>query len=207
MGKKIIGIVGSYRKDRTIDSAVSTVLRGAQDHGAQTKKIYLIDKHIKFCRNCRKCTEEKANRKRGSCVHHDDMEQILTEIDDADGIVLGSPINVSTVTAVMKKFIERLIVYAYRPWALKAPKFRTKQLNKKAVIVTSSAAPAFIGRILMPNALAVMKVAAKCMGAKVVKSLYIGTACQKEHQKLTESTVLAAHKAGEKLASGMGSVV
>lgn len=201
MGKKIIGIVGSYRKDRIIDSAVSAVLQGAQDHGAQTKKIYLIDKHIEFCRNCRKCTQEKANGKRGNCVHHDDMEQILTGIDDADGIVLGSPINVSTVTAVMKRFVERLIVYAYWPWASKAPKFRTKHLNKKAVIVTSSAAPALIGRILMPNALAVLKVAAKCMGAKVVKSLYIGIACQKEHQKLTERTVLAAHKAGEKLAS------
>lgn len=201
MRKKIIGIVGSYRKGRIIDSAVSEILKGAETNGAQTKKIYLVDKHIEFCNNCRKCTQEKVNGTRGNCIYHDDMEQILREIDDADGIVLGSPINFSTVTAVMKRFVERLAVYAYWPWGSKMPKFRTNQLNKKAVIVTSSAAPAFIGRILMPNALGIMKAAAKCMGAKVVKSLYIGIACQEEDQRLTDKTVRAAHKAGEKLAS------
>ena len=99
------------------------------------------------------------------------MEQILTEIDISDGVVLGSPVNFSTVTAVMKSFIERLIVYSYWPWGSVIPKFRTKELNKKAVIVTSSAAPSFMGRIMMPNALGVMKTAAKCMGAKVVNSI------------------------------------
>lgn len=59
MGKKIVGIVGSYRKDGIIDSAVSAILKGAQRRGAETKKIYLVDKDIAFCRNCRKCTQEK----------------------------------------------------------------------------------------------------------------------------------------------------
>ncbi len=48
---KVVGIVGSYRKGKTIDSAVSAVLEGAQAKGAETKKIYLIDEHIEFCTN------------------------------------------------------------------------------------------------------------------------------------------------------------
>ena len=82
--RRIVGIVGSYRKGRIIDSAVSAVLEGAQRKGAVTSKIYLVDKHIEFCTNCRKCTQEKDAARRGRCVHNDDMDDILQEIDNAD---------------------------------------------------------------------------------------------------------------------------
>jgi len=170
MSKKIVGIVGSYRKDRVIDTAVSEVLKGAEAHGAETSKIYLIDMHIEFCANCRKCAQEKDVGNRAKCVHNDDMEDILSRVDSADALVLGSPVNFFNVTAVTKRFIERLLPYAYWPWGAKMPKFRVKNATKKAVIVTSSAAPAFLGRIFMRAPLTVLKAAAKCMGAKVVQS-------------------------------------
>jgi len=44
-------------------------------------------------------------------------------------------------------------------------------MKVRAVTVTSSACPAFIGRILMPGALSVLKKAARIMGAKAVKAL------------------------------------
>jgi len=203
MGKKIIGVVGSYRKGRIIDSAVSEILKGAEAHGAETKKIYLVDKDIEFCRNCRKCTQEKGDGTRGNCVHHDDMEELLREIDDADGVVLGAPINFFNVTALMKRFIERLLPYCYWPWGSDIPRRRIKSAHKKAVIVTSSGCPAWLGRIIFAGALKVLKTAARCMGAKVVKSLYFGHICQNEDQKLSESekAIFAAYKAGEKLVS------
>ena len=46
MAKKVIGIVGSYRKGGIIDTSVSGVLQGAEQAGAETKKIYLLDKHV-----------------------------------------------------------------------------------------------------------------------------------------------------------------
>jgi len=201
MGKKIIGIVGSYRKGRIIDSAVSEILKGAEEHGVETKKIYLLDKHIEFCRNCRQCTQQKANATRGKCVQYDDMEQILGEIDGADAIVLGAPINFFNVTALMKRFIERLLPYCYWPWGKAIPRRRIKKANKQAITVTSSGCPAWLGRRIFSGALSVLKAAAKCTGARVVKSFYFGCVCLKEDQKLTEKAILAAHKAGEKLAS------
>jgi NAD(P)H-dependent FMN reductase len=201
MSKKIVGIVGSYRKGRIIDSAVSAVLEGAEEGGAETKKIYLVDKHIEFCKNCRTCTQEKPESSRGKCVHDDDMEEILGEIESADGVVLGSPINFFTVTAVMKRFIERLVSFAYWPWGQKVPKLRIKRPDKKAVIVTSSACPAFIGRILMPNALGVLKAAARCMGAKVVQRLYFGLVAGEEKQKLNEKALRKTREAGRRLVS------
>ncbi|MHC4622378.1 MAG: flavodoxin family protein [Planctomycetota bacterium] len=200
MSKEVVGIVGSYRKGHIIDSAVSAVLKGAEEGGAATKMIYLTDKHIEFCTNCRTCTQEK-DVSRGKCVHEDDMEEILKEIKMADGVVLGSPINFFTVTAVMKEFVERLVGFAYWPWGRGAPRLRTKKPSKKAVIITSSACPAFIGRILMPNALSVMKAAAQTMGAKVVRKLYFGLVAGKKDQRLNEKALRKAREAGRTLVS------
>jgi len=202
MGIKVVGIVGSYRKGKTIDSAVSAVLEGAKAKGAETKKIYLLDEHIEFCTNCRSCAQEKVEARRGKCVHDDDMEGILAEIDEADAVVLGAPINFGNVTAIMKRFIERLIPYSYWPWGKAvAPVYRIKKLDKKAITVTSSACPAFIGRILMPGALSMLKKAARIMGAKVVKSLYFGPVCGDKDSQLSEKALLKAQMAGEELVS------
>jgi multimeric flavodoxin WrbA len=199
MAIKVVAIVGSYRKGKTIDSAVSAVLEGAKDKGAETKKIYLLDKHIEFCTNCRSCTQTKVETSRGKCVHNDDMDNILTEIDNADAIVLGSPINFDNITAIMKRFVERLIPYAYWPWGKAAPVHRITKKDKRAVTITSSACPAFIGRILMPGALVTMKKAAKIMGAKVTKSLYFGPVAGREDSQLSEKALRKARKAGEEL--------
>lgn len=202
MGKKVVGIVGSYRKGRTIDSAVSAILKGAETKGAETKKIYLLDKHIEFCTNCRSCVQDKSDEARGRCVLNDDMTEILREIDNADGVVLGASINFFNVTAVMKRFIERLLPYCYWPWGNILPRFRIKKkkMNKKAVIATSSSCPAWLGRIIFRGALSVLKAAARCMGARVVKSFYFGTVCIKEDSHLSKKALLKARKTGEKLA-------
>ena len=50
MAKKILGIVGSYRKNGIIDCMVTEVLSSAEALGATTNKIYLSDAHIEFAR-------------------------------------------------------------------------------------------------------------------------------------------------------------
>jgi multimeric flavodoxin WrbA len=137
---RILAIVGTYRKGGTIDSAVEAILASARAAGAETEKICLIDRHIEFCTNCRTCTQEPGPQ-RGKCVLADDMQSIFDEIERADALVLASPMNCWTVTAVMKRFIERSLGYVYWPWGSLAPKPRNKQLTKRAVVVTSSASP------------------------------------------------------------------
>ena len=199
MSKKVVAIMGTYRRGRITDQTVTAILEAARENGAETTKIDLLDKNIEFCTNCRKCTQEPGPA-HGRCVHNDDMEQILAEIESADAIILASPINFFNVTALMKRFIERLVAYSYWPWEKSMPKRRTDKLNRRAVVVTSSACPAFIGRILMPGALGLLKKVAGLMGAKVVKSLYFGTACLSEHQKLSEKQIQKARAAGALLA-------
>ena len=57
---KVTAIVGSYRKGGTVDRVIDEILAAAREAGAETTKIYLIDKHIEFCTNCRECTQRKA---------------------------------------------------------------------------------------------------------------------------------------------------
>jgi len=204
MAKKVVGIIGTYRKGRVIDTAVCEVLRGAQDNGAETQTIYLLDKHIEFCTNCRTCTQEQNVGRRGQCVHHDDMDEVLRAIDEADGVVLGAPTNFYNVNALTRRFIERLLPYAYWPWNTRGgPKYRVARPDKKAVIVTSSAVPTFLARVLVPGPRRALKLAARTMGARVIKSLAYGMVAVTPETTLREQDLLRAYHAGELLAKSL----
>jgi len=196
--RKILAIVGSYRKGSIVDSAVSEILSAASECGAEVSKIYLTDAEIAFCANCRSCTQAPGPT-RGRCVADDDMEGILQQIDRSDALVLASPVNFGDITAVTKRFQERLVRYAYWPWDKMAPVLRTKRKDKKAVLVTSSAAPAFLGRMLM-RSLGTLKRMAGILGARPVGTLYVGLAARKD-AKLPERAVNKARKLGRKLAA------
>ena len=131
MGAKIVAIVGSYRKGGTVDAAVEAVLAGAREHGAATHTIYLTEQHIEFCQNCRTCTQTPGEA-RGTCPQHDDLAAILSEIDAADGVVLGAPVNCFNVTAIFRRFLERLVGCCYWPWGQPMPRMREKVMWRKA---------------------------------------------------------------------------
>ena len=203
MAKKIVAIVGTYRPGRVIDSAVDELLRSAQSEGVQTEKIMLLDKHIEFCSNCRMCTQQPGQT-RGVCPLDDQMNDLLDKLEAADAIVLASPINFGNVTALMKRFIERLVCYAWWPWDLqKAPVLRVKKATKPAVLVTASACPAFIGRWLMANPRKTLKAAAKCLGAKPFASLYFGLVATGKDEILPESKRVKTRQQGIRLARAL----
>jgi multimeric flavodoxin WrbA len=202
MAKKILGIVGSYRKGGIIDSLVTEVLAAAEEHGAQTEKIYLIDKHIEFCTNCRACTQDPGTDP-PPCVLHDDMAQILAQYKSCDGLVFGAPVNFYNLNALTRRFMERLICFAYWPWnSHKGPAMRTKAKDKKAVLVTASAMPAVIGRLLTgaPRAL---KIIAQTLGARPVATVFIGMIAQQQRETLPDKARQKARQAGRKLAASI----
>ena len=109
--------------------------------------MQLRDYPIEFCRNCRECTQLPGVAP-GACVLDDGMRDLVAKIEAADAYILASPTNVYAVTALFKRFMERLIVYAYWPWGAAAPKLRKKLATKRAIAITSSAAPVLLGRLL-----------------------------------------------------------
>ena len=191
-----IAIIGSYRKEGVVNAAVSEISSEIEKHGIEVKKIYLIDRHIEFCTNCRTCMQEPG-MERGECVIDDDMNNILTEIENSDYLVLGAPVNIGNVNAVTRKFMERCIGFGYWPWGSPMPKIRNKEISKKAVLVSSSAAPAWMGRYFS-GAIGALKKLAWLLGAKPIGILWIGLVTE-EHMQLPEKSKLKAQVLGRKL--------
>ncbi|MFP5210081.1 MAG: flavodoxin family protein [Acidobacteriota bacterium] len=198
MSRKVVAIVGSYRRGGTIDSAVDAVLVGAREKGVETCTIYLTEAHIEFCKNCRTCTQ-KPGKERGKCEHKDDLESILQQVEAADAVVLGSPVNYYNVTAIFRRFLERLLGYAYWPWGQNAPRLRTKEQPRTAILIASSAAPGFLIP-LMTGAPRALRLAAAMLGAKPVGKLWIGLAASEPHRLLAMRDYERARRLGWKLA-------
>ena len=187
-----------YRKGGVVDTAIDEILASAGQEGAETEKIYLVDKHLEFCTNCRSCTQAEGSQ-RGKCIIDDDMNGILEQIEHSDAIILGSSMNFGTVTAVMKRFIERLVCFAYWPWGVNSPKVRNKEKQKRGVVVSASAAPALIAR-LSSRLVKLLKNASGLLGAETIGVLFIGLAALQQQQDIGEKARKKARYLGKELA-------
>jgi multimeric flavodoxin WrbA len=200
MGRKILGIVGSYRKNGTIDTLVTAALSAAREHGAETEMIYLVDQPIEFCTNCRTCTQE-AGTDPGICIHHDAMSGILDRYLKSDGVVIGAPVNIFNLNAVTRRFMERLVCFAYWPWGQPGYTLRMKDRGKKAVLITSGAMPGFMGRFFT-GAVRALKITAQTLGAKPIATLFVGLSAQNKMPSVPDKALRRAREAGRKLAAG-----
>lgn len=102
---KIIGLVGSPRKNGNIDVLLQKALAGAEAQGSETAIYYLNEENIRGCQACGGC------KKVGKCVVEDGLTEIFTAIDAADGVILGSPIYFGRFTAQTALFMDRLFGY------------------------------------------------------------------------------------------------
>ncbi len=123
----ILGFLGSPRVNGTNSRLLKKALKGAESRGAETKIFELIKCNIKFCTACFNCVHKNPELPIGECLLEDDMASILKEYIRADGYVFASPNYDGSVTALMKRFLERKIALTYRPkeevaaWLAKDP--------------------------------------------------------------------------------------
>jgi multimeric flavodoxin WrbA len=98
---KIIGIIGSPKKDGNTSYLVETALKSAESEGASTEIINLGSANIEPCVACDIC---KAT---GECAIYDDMREILDIMMESDGMIIGSPVYFGSVTSQLKMLIDR----------------------------------------------------------------------------------------------------
>lgn len=182
---RVLAINGSYREDGIIDQSVQLAVDALQAAGAEVQLVNLRDYPIEFCTNCRQCALQPGSAP-GRCVIDDDMHELIGMIEAADAYILAAPVNFSSVTAIFKRFMERLMPYAYWPWGKPWPVARkSAQARKKALLITSSAAPAWLGR-WMYGSQRQLAMTAKIIGARPVGRLYNGLAAKHAQQQLSE---------------------
>ncbi|MDF2572756.1 MAG: NADPH-dependent reductase [Sporomusa sp.] len=118
---KIIAFNGSPRKKWNTATLLNKALEGAASQGAKIELIHLYDLNYKGCISCFAC-KTKGGKSYGKCPIQDDLAPIFKKVEEADAIILGSPIYLGRVTGEMGAFMDRLIfqysVYSDPPQSL-----------------------------------------------------------------------------------------
>lgn len=100
---KVLGIVGSPRKNANTAKLVKKALEGAMSvPGIETEFYQMAGKKFHHCMGCYHCLET------GACVFKDDLQDFIRRYMEADGIIWGSPIYHMSITGLMKNAIDRL---------------------------------------------------------------------------------------------------
>ena len=102
---KVLGIVGSPRKDGNCDVLVKEFLDAAD---AQTDYVFLNEEDLAGCNACMGCVE-------GDCIIDDDGNEIIAKLLDADVLVFASPIYYGQMTAQAKAFVDRFYQVSRNP--------------------------------------------------------------------------------------------
>jgi multimeric flavodoxin WrbA len=105
---KVIGIAGSLRPASNTLHYVTRGLEVIEQEGIETELISLRNKEIKPCNGCYECV------KKGHCtLEGDDFAPILEKMRTAEGIILGSPVYLSSVVPQMMSLLARATFVSY----------------------------------------------------------------------------------------------
>ncbi|KGK88684.1 FMN reductase [Desulfosporosinus sp. HMP52] len=101
---KVIAFNGSPRVKGNTSQSIQIVLDELEKEGIETEMIQLGGRKVFGCLACGKCRETKDNR----CARKDDdMNTFIQKIEEADGIIIGSPTYFSNVSTEVKALIDR----------------------------------------------------------------------------------------------------
>lgn len=134
---KILGIVGSPRKDGNSFYLIRQALKTAKEAEIQLKTeiVQLSDLRIESCRACESCAERPYK-----CIIDDDFRFVLVKMKDADGILIASPRYgpFGACPSKMQALLERLTNVNYLP-THKNPEFVFPLKDKPCGLLVVSA--------------------------------------------------------------------
>ncbi len=100
---KVFAINGSFRKQGNTDIIIDKILEGAKAEGAKTEKIFIDDLNINSCQGCLECRQE------GICHQQDDLSDVVKKLEQADAVVVGTPIYGNYMTGQLKILLDRFM--------------------------------------------------------------------------------------------------
>ncbi|MEI8216480.1 MAG: flavodoxin family protein [Eubacteriales bacterium] len=100
--KRILVVKGSPRAGGNTDLLADKAIEGVLSKGGLVIEILLRNESIKPCIACESCSDENID-----CIIEDDMKKFYKSIEEADGIILASPVYWFNMSGQMKLFIDR----------------------------------------------------------------------------------------------------
>ena len=98
---RVLIINGSPRKNGVTAAVLHRIEENLRGAGIEVLFYNLEEMKMSHCTGCNYCYRI------GHCCMEDDAELLSKRIEEADGIVLGSPTYASNVSGLMKDFIDR----------------------------------------------------------------------------------------------------
>jgi multimeric flavodoxin WrbA len=108
---KIVVINGSPRLKWNTVQLLDSFIAGMKSTGEelQIQNINVYDYNFKGCKSCFACQLKKFEGQTPECRVEDEIHDLLVDVRNADGIVVGSPIYFCDLSAQVKTFLERLM--------------------------------------------------------------------------------------------------
>lgn len=101
---RVVAFNGSPRENGNTTILLNSVLEELRKEGIETELVQLGKKPMRGCIACYKCFKNK-NKK--CAIDTDILNECIDKMVESDGILLGSPVYFSDVSATMKALIER----------------------------------------------------------------------------------------------------
>jgi len=98
---RVLGIMGSPRRESNTEILLDKALEGAKEAGAEVEKVLISKLRISPCLEIYACFKD------GNCSIKDDMQTLYDKLLEADHIVFASPIFFYGITSQAKAVIDR----------------------------------------------------------------------------------------------------
>ncbi len=99
---KVLLLNGSPKADGCTATALAEMIRIFNEEGIDTEIIQVGNKDIRGCVSCGYC------EKNGKCVVEDLVNEVAAKFEQADGLVVGSPVYYSSPNGTILSFMDRL---------------------------------------------------------------------------------------------------
>ena len=99
---KVLILNGSPRINGNPSLAISEMTRIFEDNGIETEVVMLGNKNIRGCIACNKC------RVLGKCVFDDIVNELALKFEQADGMIVASPVYYASANATLIACLDRL---------------------------------------------------------------------------------------------------
>ena len=103
---KVLVLNGSPKANGCTATALHEVIRTLQAEGIETELIHVGKQDIHGCIGCNTCS------KTGKCVFDDLVNEVSPKFEQADGLVIGSPVYYGSPNGTLIAFLDRLFYSA-----------------------------------------------------------------------------------------------
>jgi len=111
---KVVGIVGSPRKNSNTETIVKLALSTLAEEGLETELITLANKRIEHCDACYLCVRGKPEQQGRCDKFEDDFPAVFDKMKAADGIIIGAPNYISGVASKVKAVLDRISIVGHK---------------------------------------------------------------------------------------------